>query len=554
MKRINKGFFGLTLGLSLYLLPASAMATINLPFSTTYDCAEQDQNDAGWVTCDGISKELDSHPSGCPEAITTSANYSSGEGGRGQRHWMNSGTNSNSGNLAYSFSQVSELFVRWYVRFESGVDLGSSSSPHKILYFNGTGCGHGGGCYFAISDSTIRLTNAGNNFTNGNTWGWTDMMGGSTADGNWHWFEAHVTTGGVAQLYVDGTLRLDRSDVSYGSSGFSKFSLPSNGDFDHSGCKAEDIDEVAIQTTGPIGAFGGASPSASILFTEDFEDANVASRGWYDNTTVSLSTTEHVIGSAASLQYRWLPGARQPINGAALRKAFTSSDAVYVSYWVKYSSNYTGSNRPYHPHEFYLLTDQNSNFNNLAYTYLTAYIEQNEGVPSLAIQDGQNIDETKISVDLTATTEARAVAGCNGTLPDGYVNLSCYLAGPGEHWNAKEWKAPGVYFSDTPGPTYKNEWHHVEAFFKLNSLQNGKGVADGILQYWYDGQLVIDRTNVIMRTAQHPTMKFNQFIIAPYIGDSSPVDQSFWIDDLMLATSRSTSDTTPAPPSQLSVQ
>jgi hypothetical protein len=32
-------------------------------------------------------------------------------------------------------------------------------------------------------------------------------------------------------------------------------------------------------------------------------------------------------------------------------------------------------------------------------------------------------------------------------------------------------------------------------------------------------------------------MKFNQFLIGPYIGVGSPVDQTFWVDNLIIATS-----------------
>jgi hypothetical protein len=31
-------------------------------------------------------------------------------------------------------------------------------------------------------------------------------------------------------------------------------------------------------------------------------------------------------------------------------------------------------------------------------------------------------------------------------------------------------------------------------------------------------------------------MKFVQVLIAPYIGDGSPVAQSMWVDDLVIAT------------------
>ena len=53
-----------------------------------------------------------------------------------------------------------------------------------------------------------------------------------------------------------------------------------------------------------------------------------------------------------------------------------------------------------------------------------------------------------------------------------------------------------------------------------------------MLKYWLDGNLLMNHDNVLFRTGQFPTMKFNQFVIAPYIGDGSPVDQTLWIDDL----------------------
>jgi len=168
------------------------------------------------------------------------------------------------------------------------------------------------------------------------------------------------------------------------------------------------------------------------------------------------------------------------------------------------------------------------------------------------IQDGQNIDESRIGQDLTNVTERRAVAGCNGTLNDGYTIVSCYPVGS-VHSNGKLWKTTDIYFQDTPGPYYKNDWHFIEAYFKLNRLSGGKGQPDGIIRYWYDGALAIERTNVIMRTGTHPSMKFNQFLIGPWIGDGSPVDQTFWIDNLTVATSRPVSDFPPAPPQNLGI-
>ena len=38
------------------------------------------------------------------------------------------------------------------------------------------------------------------------------------------------------------------------------------------------------------------------------------------------------------------------------------------------------------------------------------------------------------------------------------------------------------------------------------------------MQYWFDGNVVMDYHDVVMRTGQNADMKFTQFIIAPWIG------------------------------------
>jgi len=124
------------------------------------------------------------------------------------------------------------------------------------------------------------------------------------------------------------------------------------------------------------------------------------------------------------------------------------------------------------------------------------------GARAVALPDGlivpvvHDVDQLSVGRNLTAVTEERGVAGCNGS-SDGYRD-NCYLAG-GVHVNEKKWIAPARYFGDTPGPSFKNDWHFVEAYFELNSIREGKGVNDGIVQYWLDGQPVIDRRDVLPR-------------------------------------------------------
>lgn len=282
----------------------------------------------------------------------------------------------------------------------------------------------------------------------------------------------------------------------------------------------------------------------AILFQENFEDTNVASRGWYDSTRLQLSAVEHIPGSTKSVEYHFTPGSTTPaVSGKAMRKILTETDSIYMSAYVKHSENWIGSNKPYHPHEFLILTNLEDKWTGPSATHMTAYIEEINGKPVIALQDSLNIDESRVGQDLTNITECRATSGCNGASNDDHAILDCYRAGDA-HRNWKKWTTSKIYFQDSRGPYYRGDWHHIEAYFKLNSIVNGKGVADGIARYWFDGVLVIDHSNVVMRTAQYPNMKFNQFMIAPYIGDGSPVDQTMWVDDLTVATARPGKDNT----------
>jgi hypothetical protein len=91
-----------------------------------------------------------------------------------------------------------------------------------------------------------------------------------------------------------------------------------------------------------------------------------------------------------------------------------------------------------------------------------------------------------------------------------------------------------VLFSD-------DKWHRVEALFKLNSvdLKMDKPNADGSVRGWFDGKLVIDRSNVILRSTDFPRMRFNQFLLLPYFGPGLlPHEQTIWLDDLLVGSER----------------
>jgi len=281
----------------------------------------------------------------------------------------------------------------------------------------------------------------------------------------------------------------------------------------------------------------------SILVFEDFESGNFASKGWYDGFPDQRTTSEFKNGTH-SYAGNFAKGATK--SGAG-RHLFTATDKLYISYWVKYSSNWVGSGVGYHPHEWNILTTEDGVYQGPSDTYLTAYVEQHAGKPLLALQDGKNVDPNCILLNNNSFvgcngkfstytyTESRSVCACNGL--KGYVDRRDCFATPGStsgYYSARLWDADTIYFRNSSGPFYKNDWHFVEAYFELNSIVGGVGVANGKIRYWLDRKLLITSDSILFRTAIHPNMKFNQLIYGPYIGVGSPVDQTWWVDDLTI--------------------
>jgi hypothetical protein len=154
----------------------------------------------------------------------------------------------------------------------------------------------------------------------------------------------------------------------------------------------------------------------------------------------------------------------------------------------------------------HFLTTENQKFAGPAATHLTVYVEPWDGKLRLAAQDIQNKDKPH---GLT-----------QGPLRGGY--------------NGRTYDSQEVLFND-------DGWHCVEALFQLNSLdlKADKPNADGVVRGWFDGKLVIDRTDVVLRSTDFPTMKFNQFLLTPYFGPGLlPHAQTLWIDELAVGTKR----------------
>ncbi|MEW5742333.1 MAG: hypothetical protein AB1938_25675, partial [Myxococcota bacterium] len=304
-------------------------------------------------------------------------------------------------------------------------------------------------------------------------------------------------------------------------------------------------------TGGGGGATGGGAgdiPAGTLLFAEDFDDANFSARGWYDGPSGTISTSEvSPGGGAGSFECNFASGGTSCTGGKPARHRITASNSVYVRMRIKFSANWVGSGRAYHPHLFHFTTNADGDYIGPATSHLTLYIEVVGGRPMLALQDSLNVDPACVlrnndtfvgcngNFSTYPFTENRSVAACNGLVGD-VDGRDCFSTGANTWYSARFWDTAQPWFTDTAGPRFKSDWHLLEAYFQLNSIQAGRGVADGKIRLRMDGQTVVSSDAVLLRTNQHPNMQFTQFLMLPYIGDGSPVVQQFWVDQLKVAT------------------
>jgi hypothetical protein len=251
--------------------PVSSQTTTRL-FETTFNCPDWNQtlglSDAvvcavgdglagsgGWTTSSGRSDE-----------ILLAANNPAGGGGKGFRHWRGDGTNNDGGGITATLpSPASELWVRWYMRYELGFAwTGGQPQYTKELFF----------------DAVLRAPRQAIGFKGGNTWGtttfypsrnidgspgWVSTMGGATGDGKWHIYEVHMKSdtnrsNGVFESWIDGHLTASATDVDWGGAQYHFFVIGSNQTSPANGRDMyTDYDDFAVSTTGAI---TGAAPAA----------------------------------------------------------------------------------------------------------------------------------------------------------------------------------------------------------------------------------------------------------------------------------------------------
>ncbi len=251
-------------------------------------------------------------------------------------------------------------------------------------------------------------------------------------------------------------------------------------------------------------AFCTGQKKESILFKESFDDQKLNARDWYDGSVARISKDAYK--GKGSIEYEWVKGEQKVQGSSGFRHLFEPTDEIYVRYYLRLSKGWQWTGVNYHPHLTHFMTTENSAHHGPAVSHLTLYIEPVNGKLRLAATDILNKDMPH------GLTQGELRGGYNGKLYD-----------------SRE-----ILFDD-------DEWHCVEAYFKLNSLDmtNDKPNKDGIIIGWFDGKEVINHTDVILRSTDFPEMKFNQFLMTPYFGPGLlDNNQKLWIDEMVVGTSR----------------
>ncbi len=254
----------------------------------------------------------------------------------------------------------------------------------------------------------------------------------------------------------------------------------------------------------PFTALAAETQAEGVLFSEGFENADFVRRGWYDGTQSRIAGD--ALAGKGCIEYEWTDSQSPARGSSGMRHLFDPTEEVAIRFYLKLSKGWGWSGQSYHPHLTHFMTTENSKWHGPAASHLTLYIEPVNGKLRLAAQDIQNADAPH---GLT-----------QGPLRGGY--------------NGKSYDSREVLFKD-------DRWHCVEAYFKLNTLDlaSDRPNRDGIVRGWFDGQLVIDHTDVILRSTDFPNMKFNHFLMAPYFGPGLlPHPQKLWIDELAVGAAR----------------
>lgn len=262
-------FMVVTTGCLFLMFFGISDAGINVPWSSTFNCADQipiygsstlgcdNLNVAHYAqTCEGISGPDYSE-------ISSGGNNPLGSG-KGFRLATSDTRNSLAANPEIFFNTPQrEFWVRWHQRWPSGAGLSSSGDGIKLVYYSLVGQGLAG--YVAMHSGDMQLyTQSGGTQHESykTTVGSNAMWGGAWGDNKWHTIEMHFKSSssfsaldGLWEVWVDGVKTGSFTGVDFFAN-FTMLAIPANEQITTNPaniCVFIDYDDYAISNSGYIG-------------------------------------------------------------------------------------------------------------------------------------------------------------------------------------------------------------------------------------------------------------------------------------------------------------
>lgn len=259
----------LLVAIALIFMIGQAHAAVDLPWSTSFDCAEWSYAH-GTLACDDLQVMSNSQTTdGNSTGVTVLANRP-GSAGSGARFYVGDGTNNNGATLGFYFSSPQpELYFSWWMRYQTGFKWSAVTGLHydKWLYIV-----TGGVVQYAIAepnDTTgmrIGTSTVGAKYPKNASWGWPQIYGdvsSGSCDGHWLRVEVYLKMDtnqddGIGKMWVGNNLIMERYDCDWSGGdatarlGWVRFWFKSNQNLpDNGGDRWVDYDDFYVGTYRP---------------------------------------------------------------------------------------------------------------------------------------------------------------------------------------------------------------------------------------------------------------------------------------------------------------
>lgn len=274
---------------------------VTMPWSTSFMGGPSDKDTnypvGGWAigTNNTVYNNVNAGPSLSPPTgnqVVRAANYPGGAGGRGWRRWVSGGSAYKStGSISVQLKDEPEIWARWYMRWEAGFEWNKEGILFaKLVYIRPIGGGvimgllgpdgvsimpaRGGGTgkrgpnhHVYAKDGTPADTTPGCGWNTMNPDGAKQPNGYNLGDDSWHAIEFHFknqsgpgTFDGVWDLWIDGVLKSHVTGINWDKDycpGVRSLQFMINqGTPTNPRPMYNDIDDMAISKTGPVGLIG----------------------------------------------------------------------------------------------------------------------------------------------------------------------------------------------------------------------------------------------------------------------------------------------------------